>query len=67
MNTPIKENQQIKFPPTCVQVLVNEDWIARGAAHFLEVEKLVVEGAGATALGALLAIPDICPELIEKK
>ncbi|KAI5633016.1 pyridoxal-phosphate dependent enzyme domain-containing protein [Phthorimaea operculella] len=47
-------------------VLVDDDWIARAVNHMAEEERLVVEGAGATALGALFAMPDLMPELKNK-
>lgn len=45
------------------QVLVDDDWISRAILHLVEYENLVAEGAGATSLSALLAVPDILPEL----
>ncbi|XP_026742968.1 uncharacterized protein LOC113504741 [Trichoplusia ni] len=48
-------------------VLVDDDWIARAVLHLLEQENLVSEGAGAIALGSLLCLPDILPELHGKK
>ncbi|XP_073949974.1 L-threonine ammonia-lyase-like [Choristoneura fumiferana] len=44
-------------------ILVDDDWIARAMLHLTEQEKLVVEGAGAVGLAALLAVPQILPEL----
>ncbi|XP_063831104.1 L-threonine ammonia-lyase-like [Ostrinia nubilalis] len=44
-------------------VLVDDDWIARAILHLVENEKMVAEGAGATSLSALLAVPDVLPEL----
>ncbi|CAH0756473.1 unnamed protein product [Diatraea saccharalis] len=47
-------------------VLVDEDWITRAILHLLENENFIVEGAGAVSMSALLAVPDILPELREK-
>lgn len=52
---------------TFFQVLVDDDWVSQGILHLIEEEKFVAEGAGATSLGALLAVPNILPELREKK
>lgn len=46
-------------------MLVKEDWIARSILHLIEKERLVVEGAGACPLAAILA--DLVPELKTKK
>ena len=42
-------------------LVVDEDYIAISILRLIEVEKSVVEGAGATALAAL--IQGLCPEL----
>ncbi|XP_049877862.1 L-threonine dehydratase catabolic TdcB-like [Pectinophora gossypiella] len=47
-------------------ILVDDDWIMRAILHFAEEEKLVAEGAGATSLSALMAMPNILPELKDK-
>ncbi|KAJ2953369.1 hypothetical protein O0L34_g959 [Tuta absoluta] len=47
-------------------ILVDEDWIARAVCHMAEHEKLVVEGAGATSLSVLFAMPNLLPELENK-
>ncbi|CAH0400541.1 unnamed protein product [Chilo suppressalis] len=47
-------------------VLVDDDWITRAVLHLVESEKIVVEGAGAVSMSALLAVPEIIPELREK-
>jgi len=46
-------------------LVVDEDYIAIAILRLIEVEKSVVEGAGATALAAL--IQGLCPELEGKK
>ncbi|XP_041969457.1 L-threonine ammonia-lyase-like isoform X2 [Aricia agestis] len=45
-------------------ILVNEDWIARAVLHFVEKERFVVEGAGASPLAAIMAKQ--VPELKQK-
>ncbi|XP_053614044.1 uncharacterized protein LOC128677320 [Plodia interpunctella] len=45
-------------------LLVKEDWIARAMLHLIEKEKLIVEGAGACPLAAILG--NIVPELKTK-
>ena len=42
-------------------LVVDEDYIAISTLRLIEVEKSVVEGAGATGLAAL--IQGLCPEL----
>ena len=42
-------------------LVVDEDFIAIAILRLIEVEKSVVEGAGATALAAL--VQGLCPEL----
>ncbi|XP_004924564.2 L-threonine ammonia-lyase isoform X1 [Bombyx mori] len=44
-------------------VLVEDNWISRAILHLTEEEKMVTEGAGATALSAFFATPIILPEL----
>ena len=44
---------------------VSEDYIALSILRLIEIEKAVVEGAGATALAAILA--GKLPELVGKK
>ncbi|XP_026314681.1 uncharacterized protein LOC113226313 [Hyposmocoma kahamanoa] len=44
-------------------VLVDDDWINRAILELGETENIVVEGAGATSLAALLAVPTVLPEL----
>jgi len=46
-------------------VAVDEHWIALAVLRFIELEKTVVEGGGAAALGALLA--GLLPELAGKR
>lgn len=46
-----------------VQVLVDDDWINRAILELAETENIVVEGAGATSLAAILAVPTVLPEL----
>ncbi|KAG6455488.1 hypothetical protein O3G_MSEX009208 [Manduca sexta] len=46
-------------------VVVKEDWVARGIMHIIEEERLVVEGAGATTLSAVMA--GLFPNLKGKK
>lgn len=43
--------------------MVDDDWINRAILELAETEKIVVEGAGATSLAPLLAVPNILPEL----
>ena len=38
-----------------MQVVINEEWIAIAILRLVELEKCVVEGAGAAGLAALLA------------
>ncbi|XP_060805183.1 L-threonine ammonia-lyase isoform X2 [Amyelois transitella] len=45
-------------------LLVKEEWIARAMLHLIEKEKLIVEGAGACPLAAVLG--NIVPELKTK-
>ncbi|XP_037294107.1 L-threonine dehydratase catabolic TdcB isoform X1 [Manduca sexta] len=48
--------------PTClVYLLVNEDWVARSILHLMEMERFVVEGAGACPLAAIIG--NLVPEL----
>lgn len=48
-----------------MQLLVNEDWIARSILHLMEQERCVVEGAGACPLAAIIG--NLVPELKLKK
>ncbi|XP_037294109.1 L-threonine ammonia-lyase isoform X2 [Manduca sexta] len=43
------------------QLLVNEDWVARSILHLMEMERFVVEGAGACPLAAIIG--NLVPEL----
>ncbi|XP_023934766.1 L-threonine ammonia-lyase [Bicyclus anynana] len=45
-------------------LLVNDDWIARAILHLVENERLVIEGAGACPLAAILG--KLVPELKSK-
>ncbi|CAH4036865.1 L-threonine ammonia-lyase-like [Pieris brassicae] len=45
-------------------LLVNEDWITRSVLHLVELERLVVEGAAACTLAAILG--NLVPELKTK-
>ncbi len=40
-------------------LVVGEEMIEKAVAYYLEIEKLVVEGAGAASLAALLAFPEL--------
>lgn len=46
---------------------MDDDWVSRSILHLVEEEKFMAEGAGAASLGVLLAVPDILPELRNKK
>lgn len=46
--------------------MVDDDWINRAILELAETENIVVEGAGATSLAALLAVPNVLPELLGK-
>ena len=48
-----------------IQIVVNEDWIARAILKLVETEKCVVEGAGASGVAAIMA--GMVPELTGKK
>lgn len=48
-----------------LQLLVNEDWIARSILHLVEKERFVVEGAGACPLATIIG--NLVPELKLKK
>lgn len=56
---PINNNRHLS------QLLVKEDWIARAILHLVELERIVVEGAGACPLAAILG--NLVPELKTKK
>ncbi|KAG6455494.1 hypothetical protein O3G_MSEX009234 [Manduca sexta] len=47
-------------------VLVNDDSLTRAILHLAEEEKVITEGAGAISVAALLAAPNILPELQNK-
>jgi threonine dehydratase len=56
---------QLARPLVDKVVTVDEHWIALAVLRFIELEKTVVEGGGAAALGALLA--GLLPELAGKR
>ncbi|XP_013135670.1 PREDICTED: L-threonine dehydratase catabolic TdcB-like [Papilio polytes] len=48
-------------------VLISDDWISKAIFHLIDREKIVVEGAAAITLAAIMHLPKALRELREKK
>ncbi|XP_013171036.1 PREDICTED: L-threonine dehydratase catabolic TdcB-like [Papilio xuthus] len=48
-------------------VLIDDNWISKAVFHLIDREKIVVEGAAAITLAAIMCVPKALRELREKK